>query len=65
MCPNNNNNILLLGPGSLNLIFPTNLNGPPTKIFKWVPNNNIDPGGPGPFNLIFDNQFKNALYNNI
>ena len=49
----------------LNLIFPINLNGPPTVIFKWSPNNNINPGDPGPLNLIFANQFKWAPNNNI
>ena len=57
------NNIDAVGPGSLSLILPTNLNGPPTIMFKWTPtkwapNINIVPGGPGPFNLMFANQFK-------
>ena len=60
-----NNDIDPEGPGPLNLIFPTNLNGPPTVIFKWAPNNNIDPADPSPLNSIFASQFKNAVYNNI
>ena len=53
-----NNNIDPKGPSPLNLIFPNNLNGPPTVIFKWALNNNIDLGAPFPLNLIFANQFK-------
>ena len=60
-----NNNIDPKGPSPLNLIFPTNLNGPPTVIFKWAPNNNTDPGVPPPLNLIFANQFKWPPYNGI
>ena len=60
-----NNNIDLGGPGSLNLIFQTSLNGPPTIVFKWSSNNSFDPRGPAPFNLIFANQLKNTPYNNI
>ena len=40
---------------------PTNINGPPTIIFKWAPNNNINPGGPEPLNLLFANQFKRII----
>ena len=62
--------ILILGARALNLIFPTNLNEPPSTIvtwtqFKWAPNNNIDPDGPDPLNLIFVNQLKWVPYNNI
>ena len=31
---------------------PTNLNGPPTIIFKWTFNNNFNPVGPGFLSLI-------------
>ena len=61
----------LNGPATINLIqgtralliLPTNLNEPPTIIFKWplfkwARNNNIVRGGTGPFNLMFANQFK-------
>ena len=51
--------ILIQGARDPSIYFlQTNLNGPPTIIFKWDHNNNIDPGGPGPLNLIFANQFE-------
>ena len=58
--------ILIQGARAPSIKFlSTNLNGPPTILFKWAPNNNIDPRGPGSLNLIFANQLKNAPYNNI
>ena len=51
--------ILIQGARSPSIQFlPTNLEMPPTIIFKWAPNKNIDPRGPGLLNLMFANQFK-------